>query len=480
MGKCVYHNLPSISEGRKRQETSKTIYDELSISSFLKTYSKGKRYFIKTYGCQANVRDSEVISGMLLSAGFSLTKRLEEADVVVINTCAVRENAEDKVYGEIGQLKNIKLHHKTMRIILCGCMMQQEQIINFVTKTYPYIDIILGTHNIDSLLNLLEESIQSQNRVIDVISKPGDIRENLPSVRNESFKAFVNIMYGCDKFCTYCIVPYTRGKQRSRRLNDILNECRELFESGYKEITLLGQNVNAYGKDIGDVSFASLLEEVAKLGIPRIRFTTSHPWDFDEKTIDVIARYPNIMKCIHLPVQSGSDEILKLMGRRYTAKQYMNLVDLIRTKIPDVALTTDIIVGFPNETNEEFQSTIKMVEYVKYDGAFTFIYSPRIGTPAARMEDTISNQEKSKRFIELIDELERGISEKSEKMIGKTYEVLVDCVSKKDSSILSGYTEKNKLINFRGDKSMIGKIVKVRILESHLYSMMGELVDERK
>lgn len=480
MSKCVYHNLPSIAEGRKRQDSSKIIYNDFSVSSFLKIYSNGKKYFIRTHGCQANVRDSEIISGMLLAAGFSLTMRLEEADVVVINTCAVRENAEDKVYGEIGQLKNIKLHRKSMRIVLCGCMMQQEQIIKFVTKTYPYVDIILGTHNIDSLLDLLEESIQSQNRVVDVISKPGDIRENLPSVRNESFKAFVNIMYGCDKFCTYCIVPYTRGKQRSRRLNDILDECRELFNAGYKEITLLGQNVNAYGKDTRDVSFALLLEKVAKIGIPRIRFTTSHPWDFDEKTIDVIAKYPNIMKCIHLPVQSGSDRILKIMGRRYTSKQYMDLVDLIKEKIPDIALTTDIIVGFPNETSDEFQSTIEMVRYVKYDGAFTFIYSPRSGTPAAMIKDTIKAEEKSKRFLELIDVLECEISEKSEKMIDHTYEVLVDCVSKKDCSMLSGYTEKNKLINFRGNESLIGKIVKVRVLESHLYSMLGELIDERE
>ncbi len=478
MSKCIYHSLPSINEGRNRKDISKIIYDKLVISSYMKEYAKNKKFFIRTYGCQANIRDSEIIAGMLAESGFSSANNPNEADVIVINTCAVRENAEDKVYGEIGQLKNLKLKNKSIRIVLCGCMMQQEQVITFLTKTFPFIDVIMGTHNIDSLLNLIEESLIKNSRIIDVISKPGDIRENLPSVRNETFKAFVNIMYGCDKFCTYCIVPYTRGKQRSRELDDILNECKDLIQRGYQEITLLGQNVNAYGKDIKGVSFASLLEEVAKLGIPRLRFTTSHPWDFDEKTIDVIAKYPNIMKCIHLPVQSGNDTILKLMGRRYDSKQYKDLVDLIRCKIPDIAITTDIIVGFPNESYEQFKDTLEMVKYVKYDGAFTFIYSPRKGTPAANIKDDVPYEEKSRRFLELVKVLEDVISPISESMINKQYDVLVDSVSKKNESVLSGYTEKNKLINFVGDPSLIGKIVKVRITESHLYSMTGVLVHD--
>ena len=328
---------------------------------------------------------------------------------------------------------------KNAIIAICGCMVQQIHIINKILDIYKHVDLIFGTHNITDLPKLLDEIILKRNKIVDVKSQPSLIEENLPSTRLSSFKAFVNISYGCDKFCTYCIVPYTRGKERSRKMEDILKECRELKEAGYQEVTLLGQNVNAYGKDFKDgTTFAKLLEEVAKLNIPRIRFLTSHPWDFKEEMIDVIAKYDNIMKYIHLPVQSGSSEILKLMGRRYTSDQYKQLVKLIRSKIKDVYLSTDIIVGFPNETEEQFQETLEMVKFAQYDSAFTFIYSPRNNTPAAKMVDNVTREEKSSRFKRLVAELEKSVCASSMAMVGKTFKVLVEGASEKDNSMLSG------------------------------------------
>lgn len=477
--KCDYKSLPDENLERRRNVSFDFSYKDLLISERLKEYAKNKTYHIHTFGCQANYRDEEIISGILEKIGYKKNNSIENSDVIILNTCAVRENAEDKVYGKIGELKKVKTINPSAIISVCGCMVQQRHIIEKIFQTYRHVDLIFGTHNISDLPSLLDEAIFKKNRIVDVKSIPGDIEENLPSIRLSSFKAFVNISYGCDKFCTYCIVPYTRGKERSRKMVDILKECQELKNAGYQEVTLLGQNVNAYGKDFKDgSSFAKLLEEVAKLGIPRVRFLTSHPWDFSEDMIDVIAKYDNIMKYIHLPVQSGSDEILRLMGRRYNKKQYKDLVDLIRKKIPNVYLSTDIIVGFPNESYEQFLETIEMVRYVKYDSAFTFIYSPRNGTPAAKIEDNVTAKEKSTRFKELVKELEKTISLSSDRMIGNIYSVLVDGFSEKDNSMLSGYTEGNKLIHFKGDSSLIGKIVKVKILNSHVYSLIGELIDE--
>ena len=477
--KCDYKSLPDENLERRRNVSFDFSYQDLLISDRLKEYAKNRTYHIHTFGCQANYRDEEIISGILEKIGYKKNNSIENSDVIILNTCAVRENAEDKVYGKIGELKKVKTINPSAIISVCGCMVQQRHIIEKIFQTYRHVDLIFGTHNISDLPSLLDEAIFKKNRIVDVKSIPGDIEENLPSIRLSSFKAFVNISYGCDKFCTYCIVPYTRGKERSRKMVDILKECQELKNAGYQEVTLLGQNVNAYGKDFKDgSSFAKLLEEVAKLGIPRVRFLTSHPWDFSEDMIDVIAKYDNIMKYIHLPVQSGSDEILRLMGRRYNKKQYKDLVDLIRKKIPNVYLSTDIIVGFPNESYEQFLETIEMVRYVKYDSAFTFIYSPRNGTPAAKIEDNVTAKEKSTRFKELVKELEKTISLSSDRMIGNIYSVLVDGFSEKDNSMLSGYTEGNKLIHFKGDSSLIGKIVKVKILNSHVYSLIGELIDE--
>ena len=477
--KCEFRTLPDLNLARNRTQSFAVNYDGVFYPETLSKYAKGKTYFIHTYGCQANYRDEEVMAGMLEHLGFKKAKDVGSADVVILNTCAVRENAEQKVFGMIGELKKYKTAYNSRIFCVCGCMVQQKHIIEFIVRTYRHIDLIFGTHNIIKLPSMLDEVIRRKIRLVDVESSPTRIDENLPSSRLSSFKAFINISYGCDKFCTYCIVPYTRGKERSRLMKDILGEVKELKELGYQEVTLLGQNVNAYGKDLKDgSSFAKLLDEVAKIGIPRVRFLTSHPWDFTEDIVDAIAKHKNIMKYIHLPVQSGSSEILHLMGRRYDADAYLKLVEMIRNKIHDIALSTDIIVGFPNETYEQFLETVELCKKVQYDSAFTFIYSPRNGTPAAKIKDNVSSKDKSLRFRELVKALEEGISKKSSEMVGKTYDVLVEGVSEKNKEMLSGYTEKNKLVHFKGDISLVGKIVPVKILESHTYSLIGELVHD--
>ena len=358
-------------------------------------------------------------------------------------------------------------------------MVEQPEILKRLMDTFKEVNLYFGTHEIPELYDLIFQVKKEEKTIVAIESKPGEVIEINPAKRNNEYKAFVNVIYGCDKFCTYCIVPYTRGKERSRHFDDVLRECKKLIKLGYQEITLLGQNVNAYGKDLEEgKDFADLLEAVAKLGIPRLRFTTSHPWDFSSKMIDVIAKYPNIMKFIHLPVQSGNDRVLKAMGRRYTREQYLALVKEMREKISGLSLSTDIIVGFPNETDEEFQDTLSLVDIVKYEAAFTFIYSPRKGTPAAKIEDNVPYETKSKRFIELVKHLEGPIEEKSKKMVGNTYKVLVDGTSKTDDGMLSGYTEENKLVHFKGDESLIGTIINVRIIESHTYSLIGEIVND--
>ena len=479
MSHCIIKSLPDMGKARNRVDQSKVIYDDFKPSEALLSFAKGKKYLVKTFGCQGNVRDEEVISGYLERMGYAPAKDEEEADIVIINTCAVRENAEDKVYGEIGKFKAKSKADPDFVLGICGCMMQEEGKAKKLLASYPYIDLVFGTHNIVDLPGLLEEHIKNHKSLLDVISYPGDIIEGLPSIRLDPYKAYVNISYGCDKFCTYCIVPYTRGRERSRPMQSIIEECKKLVEQGYKEITLLGQNVNSYGKDFHDgTSFATVLEEVAKLGIPRLRFMTSHPYDFSLPMLDVIAKYPNIMKCIHLPVQSGSTEVLRQMGRRYTREQYLQLVEEVRKRIPDCAITTDIIVGFPNETQEQFEDTLSLCEQVKYDAAFTFIYSPRAGTPAAKMVDNVSDEVKHERFDRLLKVIEKGVMYHSAKMVGNTYDVLVDGPSKKDKSMLSGYTEKGKLINFKGPDSLSGQIVKVKIIEDHAFSMIGELAED--
>lgn len=479
MAKTIFKSFPEAELERRRNVSFSFSYDDITVPETLKEFAKGKKYYIHTYGCQANYRDEEIMAGLLEKAGFCRGNSENDSDVVILNTCAVRENAEQKVFGKIGDLKAFKAENKNRVVAVCGCMVQQKHVIEHINKTYLHVDLIFGTHNIIELLDLLNEVILKKLRVVDVKSLPGDIHEKLPSVRQSNFKAFVNISYGCDKFCTYCIVPYTRGKERSRKMKDILDECRELKELGYKEVTLLGQNVNAYGKDLKDgSSFALLLDEVAKLGIPRVRFLTSHPWDFSSEMIDVIAKHDNIMKYIHLPVQSGNDEILKLMGRRYTSEKYLNLVKEIKEKIPNVALSTDIIVGFPNETYEQFLDTLKIVIEVKYWSAFTFIYSPRKNTPAAKIVDNVTPKEKNLRFQELVNTLAEVIEPINKTLVGKTFPVLVESISEKNKEMLSGYTEHNKLVHFKGDPKLIGQIVNIKITESHLYFLNGEIVSE--
>ena len=381
-------NLPNLNDARRRTKEKVEILDNYKITEEQKTLGLNKKYFVKTYGCQMNEHDSENIKAILEDMGYTSTDNMEDANLIILNTCAIRENAHNKVFGLLGRIKHMK-QTKEVMVGFGGCMAQEEVIVEEILDKYKWIDFVFGTHNIYDLPNIIEKSQNKQE--IDVFSIEGDVIENMPVKRDSKYKAWVNIMYGCDKFCTYCIVPYTRGKQRSRLPEYIIDEVNNLIKDGYKEVTLLGQNVNAYGKDLNiDYNMANLLEDVAKTNIERIRFVTSHPWDFNDDMIDVISKYKNIMPYIHLPLQSGSDKILKLMGRRYTKEQYLTLYNKLKSKIPNCSITTDIIVGFPNETKEDFQDTLDVVNKCKYDGAFTFIFSPRIGTPACRMKDDIS------------------------------------------------------------------------------------------
>lgn len=466
-------NLPNLKEARIRSD-KKVDYIYLN-ENYDKNFLKDKKYFLKTYGCQMNVHDSEEISARLESLGLSKTDSLEEADVAILNTCAIRENAHDKVFGFLGRCKHLKKDKPGLIVGVCGCMAQEENVVNEIMKKHPYIDIVFGTHNINDLQNLIINHNQKQE--IDVYSYEGNVYENISYKRDSKVKAWVNIMYGCDKFCTYCIVPYTRGKQRSRKSEDILNEIKNLKEQGYLEVTLLGQNVNAYGKDLkNEISFAELLEQVSLIGIPRIRFVTSHPWDFTDKMIDIIAKYDNIMPYIHLPLQSGSTKILKLMGRRYKKEEYLKLFNNIKNKIPNVAVTTDIIVGFPNETDEDFSETLDVVNKCQYDGAFTFIYSPREGTPAAKIKDSIPMDIKEKRLHELNEIVNSYSLMNNKKYLNKEVKVLVEGISEKNKDKVYGYTETMKLVNIVGSKELIGKIINVKITEAKSFSLDGEVI----
>jgi len=479
MSKCVYRSLPDMKKARNRVDKPLLVMDKKEVPLAVKAFAEGKRFFIRTYGCQANLRDEEIMAGYLSIAGFSRTEDESEADLAIINTCAVRENAEDKVYGEIGLFKANTEKKPSFILAVSGCMMQEEGVAEKITKTYPYVSLVFGTHNVSDLLSMINEVLTSKKSLVDVESFPGQVVEQMPSVRLDDYKAFVNISYGCDKFCTYCIVPYTRGRERSRSVESIMAECRDLAAQGYKEVTLLGQNVNSYGLDLpSGIGFASLLDQVASLDIPRVRFLTSYPSQFTDEMIEVMAKHDNIVKWLHLPVQSGSDSCLRRMGRRYTREEYFALVDRIREKMPSIALTTDIIVGFPNETAEEFEETLSLCEKVSYASAFTFIYSPRRGTPAAAIVDNVSDEEKHERFLRLTKVIEESTSKHSLSMIGKVFSVLVDGPSKKDDAVLSGYAENGKLVNFRGPSYLKGSLVPVKIIESHTFSLIGELVGD--
>ena len=469
--------LPDLKEAQKRTTNTIDRIDTFTIPEAARMMGRGKTYFISTYGCQANERDSETIAGILDELGFTPNETPENSDVIIINTCAIRQNAEEKVLGEIGNFKRLYRENKDLIIGVCGCMAQEEGLVETLLTKYPQVRLLFGTHNIQELPSMLYSCMYYGKKIVKIYSKEGEVYENLPVHRFGTFKAWVNIMYGCDKFCTYCIVPYTRGKQRSRKMSEILKEVQQLKDEGYKEITLLGQNVNAYGKDMdNEQDFATLLEEVAKIGIPRVRFTTSHPWDFSEKMIDIIAKYDNIMPFIHLPLQSGDDDVLKLMGRRYTKESYLALYDKIINTIPNVSVSTDIIVGFPNETDEQFEHTLDVVRYCKYDNAFTFIFSARPGTPASRMKDSIDMETKRKRLAKLNKTWNDLALEKNKAYVGRTVTVLVDGPSKKDENVYSGYTDTQKLVNFKGENIQPGDFVEVKILDAKTFSLDGVAV----
>ncbi len=462
-------NLPDLKKARIR--TDKEVEYVYLDEHYQKLFA-GQKYFLKTYGCQMNVHDSEEIAARLESLGFSKTDVLEEADIVILNTCAIRENAHDKLYGFLGRCKHLKKEKKDLIIGICGCMAQEENVVEEIMNKHQYIDIVFGTHNIYKLQDLIINKKGKQN--IEVYSCEGEVYENVPYKRDSQIKAWVNIQYGCDKFCTYCIVPYTRGKQRSRKSKEIIKEVEDLVKKGYKEVTLLGQNVNAYGKELKDeINFAALLEEVAKTGIARIRFVTSHPWDFTDEMIEVIAKYDNIMPYIHLPLQSGSSKILKLMGRRYTKEEYLTLYHKIKETILNVAITTDIIVGFPNETEEDFQETLDVVNACQFDSAFTFIYSPREGTPAAKIDDKTPGYIKEERLHKLNEIINSYSLKANQKYLDKTVKVLIEGVSEKDNTKVFGYTETMKLVNVENASDKIGEIIDVKITDAKSFSLDG-------
>ncbi|MBE6138263.1 MAG: tRNA (N6-isopentenyl adenosine(37)-C2)-methylthiotransferase MiaB [Firmicutes bacterium] len=481
---CYYHygsdfmNLPNLKEAQKRTKKEVLVKtNEYIVSENFKNLGLGKKYFVKTYGCQMNEHDSENIKAILEDMNFTEASSMEQADLILLNTCAIRENAHNKVFGMVGRIKHLKESKPNLIAGICGCMAQEEHIVEEILNKYRWLDIVFGTHNIHELPKILNESLQKQKLEIDVQSIEGDVIENVPVKRDSKYKAWVNIMYGCDKFCTYCIVPYTRGKQRSRTPEFIINEVKQLVIDGYKEVTLLGQNVNAYGKDLNiNYGMANLLRDVAETGIERVRFVTSHPWDFTDDMIDAIAKYENIMPYIHLPLQSGSSSILKKMGRRYTKEEYLGLFNKIKERIPGCAITTDIIVGFPNETNEDFLETLDVVNKCKYDSAFTFIFSPRIGTPAMRMEDRISLEVKESRLQELNQLINKYSKEANDKYLGQVVPVLLEGYSEKGEDMLMGYTDTMKLVNVKGNKTMIGKIVDVKITDVKTWSMDGEII----
>ena len=469
-------NLPNLTEAKSRKRHDYNRIDYKIDKNILNKY-KGKTFFIKTYGCQMNEHDTENIKALLADLGFNEVDDYLNADLVLLNTCSIRENAHNKAFGMLGRLKHLKAEKKDLLIGLCGCMAQEVSVVDEILKDYKFVNFVFGTHNLYQLPEILDKAIEENKQQIEVFSREGDLVEGLPVVRANSYKAYVNIIYGCDKFCTYCIVPYTRGRERSRKKEDILKEIELLIKDGYKEVTLLGQNVNAYGKDLyDDYNLGDLLEDVAKMNIPRIRFMTSHPWDFTDKMIEVIAKYPNIMPAVHLPVQSGSSRVLKLMGRRYTRESYLELFHKIKDTVPGVSISTDIIVGFPGETEEDFLDTLSLVEECKYDNAFTFIFSERKGTPACKLKDNTTLEEKEDRLQRLNSVVNKYFLENNKKLENTTLKVLVEGISDK-KGMYYGYSETNKLINFSGDRELeLGDIVEVEITSAKTWSLDGRLI----
>lgn len=431
---------------------------------------------IRTYGCQQNVADSEKIKGMLAKMGFEFTENAEDADFILFNTCAVREHAEDRVFGNVGALKNIKRKHPSVLIGLCGCMMEEKHVTDRLYKSFPFVGLVFGTHSLHKFPELFYNAITSGKRVYETGVDDKTVYEGIPTRRDGTFKGWLPIMYGCNNFCTYCIVPYTRGRERSRKFDDVVNEAREMIAAGYKEITLLGQNVNSYGKNLDEeVTFAQLLSELDKIeGDYWIRFMTSHPKDCSKELIDVIANSKHISTHLHLPFQSGNDRVLKAMNRHYDRAKYLEIINYAKEKIPDLSLTSDIIVGFPGETYEEFLDTISLVKEVEFTSLFTFIYSPREGTPAAKMDDPYSAEEKSKWFSELLKVQEEIAARRCASMVGKEYKVLVEGKTDKEG-ILTARTSGNIIVEFAGDDNLIGSFANVKITKARNWILNGEL-----
>ncbi|MCQ4635536.1 tRNA (N6-isopentenyl adenosine(37)-C2)-methylthiotransferase MiaB [Anaerovorax odorimutans] len=438
--------------------------------------NRPKTYHITTFGCQMNEHDSETIAGMLSQMGFSESPGRDEADVAIINTCSVRENADKRFFGTLGQLKKKKLADPEFTVCVCGCMMQQQHVIDSIKSKYPWVDIIFGTHNIHQFPQLLESVLREKEKVVNVWEDGGDIVEGLPAKRLYKHKAFVNIMYGCNNFCTYCIVPYTRGRERSRRPQDILDEVKRLVSDGVREVTLLGQNVNSYKGD-EHTDFADLIYRLNEVsGLERIRFMTSHPKDLSDKLIQAYGDCDKLCNYIHLPVQSGSSRVLARMNRKYTREDYLNLIAKLKKTVPQITISTDIIVGFPGETEEDFEETLDLVRKVEYDSAFTFLYSIRRGTPAEKYEDQIPEDVKHQRFNRLVETVNSISAEKNAGYVGRVEKVLVEGLSKTSDRTYTGRTEEFKLINFAGTPDMVGKIIDVKVTEGKTFSLEGEVI----
>ncbi|MGF0095376.1 tRNA (N6-isopentenyl adenosine(37)-C2)-methylthiotransferase MiaB [Peptoniphilus sp. SGI.035] len=437
-----------------------------------------KKALVITHGCQMNEHDSEKITWLLEKMGYTFVNDVEDADLVILNTCSVRHSAEDKVYGQLGNLKNLKSKKKNIKVAVCGCMMQREESRNYVIEKFPNVDIIFGTNNIWKLPELLSSSYGGRKLSIDIEENPLSIDNSLGANRLYNFKSYVNIMYGCNNFCSYCIVPYTRGRETSRKPIEIIREIEELAKNGTKEVTLLGQNVNSYGKNFDDkFSFANLIEEINDIkGIERIRFMTSHPKDISDELIYSFKNLNKLCNFLHLPVQAGSSRVLKMMNRKYTKEDYLRKIDKVKNVNPNIALSTDIMVGFPGESEEDFLDTLDLVKKVEYDTSFTFIYSMRENTPAAKMEQ-VPDKVKHERFERLLEILYPIQEKKNKAFIGRDVDVLVEDFSKKDNTYVSGRTDEFKLINFNGNKNDIGKILKVRVKDANSFSLVGEKIE---
>ena len=437
------------------------------------------KYFIVTYGCQMNVHESEKIAGMLSDIGYDAAASAEEADVIVFNTCCIRDTAEKRAYGNIGALKGLKKANPDKIIAVVGCMTQQKGGAEALSSKFPFVDIILGTNSLDRLPILVQQKRAKTARIVVNEDPTVDVSVDLPIYRTSGTNAWINIMYGCNNFCTYCIVPYVRGRERSRAISEVLADVKQVLSEGYKEITLLGQNVDSYGNDLKNgTDFAALLKEIAAIpGKFRVRFMTSHPKDFNKSVVDVIASSNNICHNIHLPIQSGSNEILRRMNRKYTVEQYLDIVDYIKEKMPDVGITSDIMIGFPGETEEDFIQTCELVKKVRFSNAFTFVYSPRKGTPAATMEQILADIKKSRitRLVKLQNDITKQLSDE---YLGNTYEILVEDVNPKYPGTVCGRTDSGRLVTVNGDPTLIGSFCKVKITKSRSASLFGEIVKE--